>query len=147
LPILSKEWPVPICIALNSNVTAYFDERIGLHNGLSRSTKIAVIREFYTSLCPEYIIEGQSQSRNAFIVQRLEEDKWKSKDLFMCSPSLLKKNKIPLHVYPGTGGQVEKETAAEAFDPDFAYTVKRIYHDDRCGSGTGSNAYIVNFAK
>jgi hypothetical protein len=104
-----------------------------------------VIRELYSDLCSPYIIGDAPERLNAFVIQRLEKTEWLNRDIFVCSLSIPKKHKVPAQVIPGTAGEVVDETVPEAYEVNGYYKVKRVYQDDRCGTGSEANAYIVQF--
>ncbi|RWP80455.1 hypothetical protein [Mesorhizobium sp.] len=151
LQTLEKGEAIPLCMALNPS----FDEmgsdpapgagRLQWHNSDGYNTKILIIRWFVSEYCPPYIVEGKARLLNAVVVRRVERDEWQNKEIFVCATSLQKLEKRPYHPIPGTGGRGERETAAERFGKTKNYEVKKILHDDRCGSGPGNNTYIVVF--
>jgi hypothetical protein len=138
--ILTKGEQLPLCSALN---WLSLNHRLHLHNAVGiYNIRYIIIRQFYTPLCPPYTVDGKPEFLNAFVVQRMERDEWANQDVFMCSMTLKKNKKTPSEPIPG--GWAE-QTAAEAYAPSVIYTVKRVYHDDRCGTGSTANAYMVHF--
>jgi hypothetical protein len=151
LPTLRKGEPLPLCAEFNDWEVGQgrygLHLRLSLHNVLGLNTKVIVIRQFYTDLCPQYNLGGQPQALNAFVVQRLDRQEWTNRDIFMCASSLRRKPKRPLEIISGSGGTPIEDTAAEAYQPSSNYTVKRVYQDDRCGIGAQANAYTIRFEK
>jgi hypothetical protein len=138
---LNNEEELPVCSDLN----AVAREKLGADNRFD-DTKFIIVREFYSDLCPEYTtLEGRNL--NAFVVQKLiANDALFARDIFMCSSSLEKKNKVPIEFRPGTGGKTVRQTSAEAYDIGY-FTMKSIFQDDRCGVGKEANAYTIRFER
>jgi hypothetical protein len=138
---------MPLCAAINSgNIQpSSYDAVIGQINEYN-DNKIIIKRRFVSSLCDTYVIENVVQKFNASVISVLPKDTWINNDIFACSGTLKRKRKEPLHLYPGTGGEEETVVEAENYVPlSFAYNVKSVVHDDRCGSGAELNSYLIRF--
>jgi hypothetical protein len=116
--------------------------------------KIIIIRRFISSSCGEYVVDGKKRKFNAAVVEIMNKERWKDADVFACLGSLPMKVKLQgefqvQHFYPGTGWEMETEESAERYDSErnYYYSVQKIFHDDRCGTGDEANAYIVRFSK
>jgi len=140
---LSKGEPLPLCAEINWEGLKF---PLWLLNAVKYNTRVIVIRQFYTDLCPDYVLDGVPQAFNAIVVQRLAKEEWVGRDIFMCALSLKRKPKMPFKWIPATGGEYVEESSAKAYEPTpNQYTVKRVFQDDRCGTGTEANAYEVRF--
>ena len=144
IEFLEKGESLPVCALLNASKISEgkLGSSIQFFNIVGKQRKFIVIRQFYTTACSDYEEGGVTQKWNAFVVQKLDYEQWKDKDLFMCSSSLRKRKPKS-----GATDQDHGHVTADDYEPKENYSVKKIFQDDRCGMGDENNAYIVRFSQ
>lgn len=132
---------VPLCVSHNQWA---IEQRVPAYNRQGRNVKAIIVRRFYTPDCPEF------RTLNAVVLKAISIEDWEDKTVFMCHQSLLKQPLpgLTLAMPPRRDGQenpIERLRSPKDYERTRNYEVRSIFHDDRCGSDTGLNAYNVKF--
>jgi hypothetical protein len=119
---LPENITIPLCDFFNRENLSL----ISLHNYHNpEATKYLIIREFYMQDCP--VDPDRSDGLNAFVLKIIHKAEWMNQEIFMCASSL------------------RYDRDPRQYVPNNNYSVVQILHDERCGSESKPNAYIVKF--
>lgn len=137
---LLPDSPTPLCMQYNDHyvyrggrVSSGFSLITNLYqqNQHPHSTRVIVIRRFFSADCPPLQNSYGWNGLNAIVVQQIPHAQWKNKNIFACKFSVMDGLDVYGHPMP---------------QYHVAYHIDKRFHDNRCGTAPDNNAFFIRFS-